>query len=80
MPKLKQLTYQAGHWFLHEVSGLEKKYQRVLIGFDGGIFMILKLMGIGREKTVVVFFDQISPEQYRMLRFINYSPIVSDKI
>lgn len=79
MPKHQQLTYLAGHWFLQEVSGLEKKYERVSIRFAGGIFMLLKLTGISPEKTVVVFYDQMMPEEYRLLRFINYALPVLDQ-
>lgn len=71
LPNYQQLTYHRGYWLLHETVGQQIKYERAEIGFEGGIFILLKLTGISPRKTLVIFKDQITVEQYRILKFIN---------
>jgi hypothetical protein len=71
LPNYQKLTYHPGFWLLHETTGQQIKYERVAIDFEGGIFILLKLTGISSRKTLVIFKDQITVEQYRILKFIN---------
>ena len=73
MPKLHKLSYHLNYWLLHEQSGLQHKYDNASIAFDGGVFLLLKMTAVHSNKTLVIFYDQITSEQYRRLRFIHYS-------
>ena len=70
LPLYQKLTYHLGFWLLHEVGGRQTKYERLSIDFNGGIFMLLKLAGDTHHKILTVFNDQITSEQYRVLKFI----------
>ncbi len=71
LPNYQKLTYHSGYWLLHEATGQQIKYERAEISFEGGIFILLKLTGISPGKTLVIFKDQITVAQYRILKFIN---------
>lgn len=70
LPKFHKLSYHLGYWLLHEREGRQHKYDSASIVFDGGVFLLLKMTGISSNKTLVIFYDQITSEQYRRLRFI----------
>lgn len=62
------LTYRSGYWLLNKVDGLEVKYEQLTISFDGGLFILLTLTGINPQKKMVVFKDQLTLAQYRVLK------------
>ena len=70
LPQYQALSYHPGYWLLQKTNGQQIKYERAYIGFEGGIFVLLHLTGISPQKTLVVFKDQITLEQHRMLKFI----------
>ena len=70
LPNFLKLTYHPGYWLLHEVKGRQIKYERATIGFDGGLFMLLTLSGNSPRKNLVIFSDQITTAQYRLIKFI----------
>lgn len=72
LPKYQKLSYHPGYWLLHEVSGKQTKYEQAAIGFDGGVFLLLTLSGINPRKNLVIFKDQITMEQYRILKLSSY--------
>ena len=61
------------------MSGVQHRYEQVSFGFDGGVFLLLKLTGLNHKKNIIIFYDQMTPEQYRMLKFIHYASIARDK-
>lgn len=71
LPNHKKLSYHPSYWLLHKADGLQIKYERVSIIFEGGIFILLCLTGISPRKTLVIFKDQITVAQYRILKFID---------
>ncbi len=79
LPRYHQLSYHPGYWLLHETHGAQHQYEQVSIGFDGGLFLLLILSGLGAKKTLVVFYDQMTPEHYRVLKFIQYQAVSRDK-
>ena len=79
MPSCYQLSHHCGYWFLYESNGSVKKYEQMSFGFDGGIFLVLKLTGIQFKKNLVIFYDQMRPEQYRELKFFYYSSVENNK-
>ena len=72
MSHYQKLSYHPGYWILHEVNGRQIKYERASISFEGGIFVLLSLSGISSRKTLVIFKDQITTAQYRVLKFIEH--------
>ncbi len=70
MPGYLKLTYHPGYWLLHKADGQQLKFEKVILGFDGGIFFLLTLAGISPRKSLVVFKDQISITQYRVLKLL----------
>jgi hypothetical protein len=70
LPAYDKITYHPGFWLLHKTNGEQIKYERAFIGFEGGIFILLTLTGISRQKSIVIFNDQITMDQYRVLKLI----------
>lgn len=70
LPSYQKLSYHPGHWLLHRINGQHIKYKKASICFEGGIFILLRLQGISPEKKLVIFNDQITADQQRMLKFI----------
>jgi hypothetical protein len=71
LPNYEKLSYHPGYWLLHEVNGRQTKYEHASVGFEGGIFILLNLTGISPRKILVIFKDQITVAQYRILKFID---------
>lgn len=72
-PNYQKLTSHPGYWLLHDKTGCQIRYEQASISFEGGLFILLKLTGISPAKTIVIFNDQITIAQYRLLKFINVS-------
>ena len=72
LPRYQKLSYHPGYWLLHEVGGKQTKYERAAVGFDGGLFVLLTLTGINLQKKLVIFKDQITIEQYRVIKLSSY--------
>ena len=72
MPKFHQLVYHSAYWILHETCTKQYQYEQMTLTFDGGIFLLMKLTGISGKRTLVVFYDQISAEQHRVLKIVHY--------
>lgn len=64
----QKLSYHVEYWLLYRSSGQQIKYERASICFEGGMFMMLKLSGISPSTTLVIFNDQITEAQYRMMK------------
>ena len=70
LPKYQKLSRHTGYWILHEVSGRQTKYEQVSIGFEGGIFILLRLTGNHHKTVLAVFKDQLTVDQSRVLSFM----------
>lgn len=68
-PNYTELSFQKTGWTLHKRNGDQISYQNLDIEFDGGLFMLLTLTNSKFRKRLVVFYDQITTAQYRMLQF-----------
>ena len=71
LPIYCKLSYHPGYWLLHRSNGQYTKHERATIHFDGGLFILLGLSGISPAKTLVVFKDQMTVAQYRVLKLIS---------
>lgn len=68
LPRYHKLSYHPGYWLLHEMNGRQIKYEKASVGFNGGLFFLLTLTSVSLRKNLVVFKDQITTEQYRILQ------------
>ena len=73
LPLYFKLSYHQEHWLLHEVNGQKIKYKKASIGFDGGLYILLRLTAGTSTKTLIIFKDQMTTAQYRVLKFILFS-------
>lgn len=64
------LSYHARYWLLHCANGNDIKYETMDIHFDAGIFILLTLSSGSQLKTLVIFKDQLTRSQHRLLTFI----------
>ena len=62
------LYYHSGCWHLQKVEDEPVLYQQVIISFEGGIFILLRLTGLQNTRLLVVFKDQITQDQHRFLK------------
>lgn len=70
LPGLIKLNRHGTYWLLHGRSGEETRYEEVHISFEGGLFILLTLIGEDSKRTLVVFKDQLAADQYRALNVI----------
>jgi len=70
MPDYRKVTYHIGYWLLHMTDERQIKYERAYISFDGGFFILLTVTGGAPRKNIVVFNDQITTSQYRVMKLI----------
>ncbi|MDP3561476.1 MAG: hypothetical protein Q8R83_04775 [Legionellaceae bacterium] len=76
-PTIQTLTYNKQHWFLQFTNQDEAiKYSQLHIRVDAGFFMLITLSGINLHKSLVIFHDQLSIDEWRMLHVIDE---ISDK-
>jgi len=77
-PTYHKLSYHPGYWLLHTRGGQQMKYDVVSIGFDGGMFILLTFSGENKRKNLVIFKDQLTVDQYRILKFVDKQTRVID--
>ncbi len=70
LPNYQKLSYHPGYWLLHQMNGHPIKYEQASIGFDGGLFILLTLTGKNRKKNLVIFNDQMTTAQNRLLKLL----------
>ena len=67
--KYISLSFNKNQWKLLQNNAQELSYERVNIRVDTGFFMLLVFSGEGvRKKSLVVFYDQLTRLQLRLLR------------
>lgn len=64
-----QLAYRAGRWILTSEQGIVE-YGTARVSFDGGFFLFFTLINAKNRKKLMIFKDQITPNQQRMLVLI----------
>lgn len=69
-PEHHTLSYHSQFWLLHAEGGQEMKYEKMQIRLDTGFFMLIVLDGINRRRQMVVFHDQITQDECRLLHII----------
>lgn len=77
VPAFSKLSYHLNYWILHSKFGDQIRYKQARISFDAGLFFLLTLSREDSQKKLVIFNDQLTPDQYRALNVI--SKITSKK-
>lgn len=70
-PNYLKLTCHKQYWILQCRDGEQHKYDTVKINFDGGFFLLLRLVNLKSIKTLIVFNDQLTPTQYQVLKVLS---------
>lgn len=69
-PRCLSLEYLNKKWFLIQKDGRTKLFTHHRVLVEAGLFFILYLFSDNSHKVVVIFFDQILPDNYRALRIL----------
>ena len=69
-PRYLSLEYLNKKWFLIQKEEPTELFTQHRVLIEAGLFFVLHLSSEDSRKTVVVFFDQISPDNYRALRIL----------
>lgn len=66
-PELDELRYGQGQWKLILCDGTEQAYDTVEIRIHNMLFQLLRLSSPNKNKILILFNDQLSKEQLRLL-------------
>ena len=69
-PRYSMLSYNKSGWLLHENNKEPKSYENARIVIEAGLFFLFELSQNNQRKYLVIFFDQINEECYRLLNII----------
>lgn len=67
---IEKLEWCSGQYFLHGPIGRDGPFDKMKVILDAGIFFLLHLSSSERQRVIVIFFDQIDPNDYRTLRIV----------
>jgi hypothetical protein len=67
---IRQVSFELEKCTLTCKNGHKLIYDTYRVVLDVGIFFLLEFSGANSRKTIVVFFDQISPSEYRSLKLL----------
>ncbi|MDA9271861.1 hypothetical protein N9Q05_00540 [bacterium] len=71
------LSYHKNFWQLQDKQGKTIKYEHASIRVDTGFFLLLTLKTGHLRKTILMFNDQLSTLEYRMLYLIEKTAEIS---
>ena len=66
-PKYKMISQDKSGWLLHGINGQEMIFDKVRIIIDTGLFFLLELSTEEKSQLLVVFSDQLTKDNYRLL-------------
>lgn len=64
------LRFYQARWHLQHKQGHTERYERHRVMLEAGLFFLLELSNPDKRRVIVIFFDQLPHEQYRMLRVL----------
>lgn len=70
MPGYRQLNFQQSRWYLLNKQGAWEIYLNHRVILEAGLFFLLELKNLQKRQVLVIFFDQLPLEQYRMIRIL----------
>lgn len=69
-PAIKKLWVRMGEYHLIEQDGRVHIYESAVVLLRCGVFFLLHLQGAEGSRTLVLFFDQIPADAFRLLCFL----------
>jgi hypothetical protein len=66
-PNVSKLSRHRSGWLLHDQKGQQTPYDTVELAFNGGIFLILHCKMSHSKLTLIVFHDQLTSQEQRLL-------------
>lgn len=69
-PAYRALHYYQESWHLDDKRGKTATYTQHRVLLEAGVFFLLELRSTSQRKVLIIFFDQLAHEQYRMLRVL----------
>lgn len=72
----EKIDFQAKKWIVHNKEGSALVYDKIAVILEAGVFFLLELSNTQdssnriTRKVVMIFFDQITKEDYRILRLL----------
>lgn len=64
------LVHTNSNWQLHDVHGQQKTYTKMRVVMSAGLFFLVEFSHEKQRKLVVIFSDQISKKDFRLLNVI----------
>ncbi|STX42279.1 Uncharacterised protein [Legionella donaldsonii] len=64
------LVYTNNNWQLHDVHGQQRTYAKMRVVMSAGLFFLVEFSHEKQRKLVVIFSDQISKNDFRLLNII----------
>ena len=65
------IIYRRGRWFIQQRGGVTKQYEHMTIRFDTTLYIFMVFFSETEGRVVrIVFVDQMTPEDYHMLRVL----------
>lgn len=69
-PQFRLLVYDGSQWILTDNQDNTVFFERHRVIFETGLFFVLELRQEKRYQLLVIFFDQMVEDQYRVLKII----------
>lgn len=69
-PHYLGLHYRQDHWILEDKQGRELPFEKIKVLLNAGLFYLLELKMEKKRKVLVIFSDQLSKQEFRILRVI----------
>jgi hypothetical protein len=69
--EVKNRKTATNKWILEDTKGTQQIFDEMHIQFDGGIFLMLLLSNQSFKKRLIIFNDQITPDDHRLLKTIS---------
>src|SRR5690242_3100008 len=67
---LSQISLQAKKWILLEKNGDETSFENMRVLMEVGVFFLIEFAGPNAKTLRLVFFDQLSQDDYRMIKLL----------
>lgn len=66
------LIYNGKDWLLHDRKERQTSYRKLRIVIDTGLFFLLELQNENQRKMIVIFSDQVTKNDYRLLKITEF--------
>lgn len=73
--RCQQLVHGHGSIYYMDMQGKKTSYETHRVILDVGLFFLLEVRGEGFRKLLVIFFDQLTADDYRLLKHIEQADV-----